>query len=333
MPAGWVSAGIAAVGTVENIQNNNKQQEAAKNANAGHDQAVASAEAINNTPFTPYGGTLTAGPDQNENMGESMARSAADPNGPAAQDYAKATGAIDSVAGSKWNTDTAKQYMNPYQEDVNKAAIEESNRTYQKNVSDAGLRAAGPGGSAFGGDREAILESELGSANQRNNAQITATGNAAAYDTALKTWQGDRDTQLRAASAYDQMGGDVTRMNTQQIQDLMKTGGTQRLIAQTGPHAAYSQFMRHQNWATDRLQPLLSLTGKNGMTPVPASNVGNQLLGLGSTIAGIWGGSAGNGLSSADNASINNTGRDPNYIPAAQPVDAISGDAAPAAVD
>jgi len=91
----------------------------------------------------------------------------------------------------------------------------------------------------------------------------------------------------------------------------MKTGGTDRIIAQTGLDSAYQQFMRQQNWASDRLQPLLQVLGKGGSSAAPQSNAANSILGLGSTIAGIWGGggfkTGGGGLSASDQANLSSS--------------------------
>ncbi len=111
----------------------------------------------------------------------------------------------------------------------------------------------------------------------------------------MKAWGQDNNTKLAAADAYLKAGSDITRMNSEQISDLMKTGGVAQVISQTDLANQYGQFMRQQNWAPDRLSSLISAVGtaKGSTTQQPKvqSNTANQLLGLGSTVAGLFGGS------------------------------------------
>jgi hypothetical protein len=297
-----VSAGIAAVGAVENISANQSAKSAAAKNNAGAAQLAGAqgsmlnqAESVAQQPFTPYTGTLTAPLSGNEQQGVSLASRTAN-TGLAQSDNAKATGLIDQVGGSSWNADTAARYMNPYTTDVTNVATAAANKNYLQNL--AGLRTAAAGSSAFGGSREAIQEGILAGQNQINIGSLTAKGNADAYDSAMKAWSTDNATKLKAADAYNQSGMDVTRMTSNQISDLMKTGGVAQVVAQTDLANQYGQFMRQQGWSAQQLNSLINAVGTaKGSTQQRApvqSNTANQLLGLGSTIAGLFGGSSSN---------------------------------------
>lgn len=271
---------------------NRKNNQAAAGLQGAQNTMLNNAQSIANQPFSPYTGTMTAPMSANEQQGSSLASSTAT-GGLAQDDNAKATGLIGQVANNPWNADTATKYMNPYTSAVTNAALTAENRSYLQDLSRAQVGTAGQ--SAFGNSRAAIQEAELTGEHEMHVGSLTATGNAAAYDKAISTWQSDNQTKLAAANAYETAGQDVTRMTSQQISDLMQTGGVARVIAQTDLANQYAQFMRQQNWSADRLQSLIGAVGTSkgspAQTPGIQSNTANQLLGLGSTIAGLYGGS------------------------------------------
>ncbi len=305
MPAGWVSAGVSAAGAiggaVQSIESNNAAQSASK-ANAASTAQLQGAqgtmlnqaEQVAQQPFVPYTGTLTAPMSGNEQQGYSLASSTA--TGQQAQgDVAQGTNLVSQVGNSDWNQATAAKYMNPYTQDVTNAATAAANKTYLQNLSSLNTNTAGA--DAFGNGRTALEAGQLASDNQINVGTLTAKGNAAAYDSAMSAWQADNTTKLKAADAYMQAGQDVTQMNSTQISDLMKTGGVSQVIAQTDLSNQYDQFMRQQGWSANQLGPLISAyAATKGQAPtqqaVVQSNTANQLLGLGSTIAGLFGGSS-----------------------------------------
>lgn len=311
MPVGWAALGTAAVGADESIASNQAAGDAAKKNNAGAAQlqgatgaVLSQGESIAQQPFTPYTGTLTAPLSGNEQQGISQASKVAT-DGLAQQDNTAATGLISGVAGSNWNSDTAAKYMNPYTSAVTDSAIANSNKSYQQQL--AGIQTGEAGSGAFGGSRGAIQEAELSGQQNLNIGSLTAKGNADAYDSAMKAWQGDNATKLNAANAYEQAGQDVTSMNSAQISDLMKTGGVSQVLAQTNLSNQYNQFMRQQNWSANQLQSLIGAIGADKGSPAQTapvqSNTANQLLGLGSTVAGLFGGSSGSSSGASINAS------------------------------
>jgi hypothetical protein len=307
MPAGWVSAGVAVVGAGESIMSNNAAAGTAKANNATSAQIGAAqgtmlndASTIANTPFTPYTGTLTAPMSGNEQQGYSQASNVANA-GQAQADNAKATGQIDAVANNPWNAQTAQTYMNPYTQQVTDNAIANQNKSYLTSL--AGLKENAAGSSAFGGGRNAIAESNMASTNAMNIGTLTADSNAKAYDTAFSNWQADNQTKLNASNAYEAAGQDLTNMNSAQISDLMKTGGVSQAINQTDLTNQYGQFMRQQGWSAQQLQSLIGAVGTAKGSPAQTapvqSNTANQLMGLGSTVAGLFGG----GSTSSSNSS------------------------------
>lgn len=298
MPAGWISAGVAVAGAVEGGMANSAAASAAKKNNAGAAQLAGAqgtmlnqAQAVSQQPFEAYTGTMTAPMSGNEQQGYSLASKTAT-DGVAQADNSKATGLIDNVAGNSWNADTAAKYMNPYTQSVTDASVAASNKDYLQKL--AGIQTGAAGSGAFGGSREAISEAQLASNQSMNVGSLTATGNANAYDKAVSTWQADNQTKLSAATAYENAGQDITNMTSTQISDLMKTGGVAQVISQTDLANQYSQFMRQQNWSANQLSSLISAVGSAKGSPAQSapvqSNTANQLIGLGSTVAGLFGG-------------------------------------------
>jgi hypothetical protein len=194
--------------------------------------------------------------------------------------------------------------MNPYVSAVNDASTAAANKSYLQNLSAIQTGAAGSG--AFGGSREAIQEQTAASNNQMNIGSLTATNNANAYNSAVQTWQADNATKLNASNAYEAAGQDVTAMNSNQISDLLKTGGVAQVISQTDLSNQYNQFMRQQGWSAQQLGSLISAVGADKGSPAQTaavqSNTANQLLGLGSTVAGLYGGSGGSGTPTVANS-------------------------------
>lgn len=305
MPAGWISAGVAAVGAVESISANQDAKAAAKtnNANAAQLQGAQGAmlnqaTAVSQQPFQAYTGTMVAPMSGNEQQGYSLASKTAT-DGVAQGLNGKANSLIDQVGGSNWNSDTAAKFMNPYTSAVTDASVAASNKSYLQNL--AGLQTGTAGSGAFGGSRAAIAESNLTGQQAMNVGSLTAHGNADAYDSAMKAWQADNTTKLNAADAYNKSGQDVTNMTSAQISDLMKTGGVSQVISQTNLASQYSEFMRQQNWSANQLGSLISAVGSAKGSPSQTapvqSNTANQLLGLGSTVAGLFGGKSSAGSS------------------------------------
>ena len=313
MPAGWVEAGAAVVGAGESIASNQSAASTAAKNNAGAAQLAGAqgtmlnqAETVANQPYQAYTGTLTAPMSGNEQQGYSLASSTAN-NGVAQGDNAAATSLVGQVANNGWNANTAATYMNPYTSAVTDASVAAANKSYLQNLAQTQVGEAGAG--SFGNDRTAIEEGELAGQNQLNVGNLTATGNAQAYDQAINTWQADNNTKLAAANAYEEAGQDVTNMTSTQIADLMKTGGVAQVINQTDLSNQYGQFMRQQGWSAQQLQSLIGAVGTAKGSPAQTapvqSNIANQLLGLGSTVAGLFGGGSSNTSSAGIDSQLN----------------------------
>ena len=321
MPAGWVSAGAAVVGAGESIMSNQASASATAKNNAANANLTSAqntmlndAQTIANTPFTPYTGEMAAPMSGNEQQGVTMASNVANA-GVAQADNTKATQQIDAVAANPWNASTAATYMNPYTQQVTDNAIANQNKSYLTSL--AGLKEGTAGSDAFGGGRNAIAESNLSATNAQNIGTLTAQSNDTAYNTAFNQWQNDNTMKLNTANAYNASGQDVTNMNSAQISDLMKTGGVAQAISQTADAAQYNEFLRQQGWSANQLGSLIGAVGSDKGSPAQTapiqSNVANQLMGAGSTIAGLFGGGSTSTNAFAGTTLANNNAAYNNY--------------------
>ena len=144
----------------------------------------------------------------------------------------------------------AAQYMNPYLQSVLQPQLEEMRR--QNDITNMGTNAKMTQAGAFGGGRQAIMNSE----NNRNMMQemnkTVGQGYANAYDKAM----GQFNTEQGQAKT---------------LADLMGTAGTQqRGIEQEGITADYNEFLAQRDDPTKQVQFLQSMV--NGL---PIANVSN----------------------------------------------------------
>jgi len=318
MPWGVAAAGVAAAGSIYSANKNantvsqaSQQSPAVQNAT---DQALTQGEAIANQPFTPYTGQVVAPLTANQQMASGLAQT----GGTQAQSYLTSAG--QELSGIKqYNDADLKSYMDPYVSSVLTPQLNEANIQYQQ--ANAALLNSKAG--AFGGDRSALTAGQ----NTYNYQQTTAAdiGNAYsnAYTNAQTAFFNDQNKQIQTANALANVGGDVSKLNTQQIQDLMATGGLQQAVQQGQLDFNLQQFLTARGWSTQQLQPLLnSIAAAKGVaqtstTTGPQSGIAGEAIGAAATIAGAYF-TGGQSINPAANAqAINNedyTGQATSYL-------------------
>src|SRR5262245_22653584 len=286
MPWAVAAAAVAAGGAYLSAD---KQAKAVKGAGSdpyyveqGKKSAIERAERIADKPYTPYTGQRVAGITGNETEASQLARTGGE----------KARGFFDQ-AGSKlgelkdYSKENLDAYTNPYIESVLQPQLREQNADYERSRSKLLNSDAG----AWGGDRAAFSASELERTHRNAIADVTGKTYSDAFGNAQQAFFADQDRKMRAADSYRALGGDVTRMNTQQIQDLMATGGVQRMLSQADLDFDYQQFVENRDWDTNNLEPLLKaisvskgapLSSKSGPSPW------GQALGAAATVAGMY---------------------------------------------
>jgi hypothetical protein len=225
------------------------------------------AQALSNMPYQTYQGPLTAGASgiQNKvfqgignltfpgNLGQSFSNTGAPTIGADGQ----------PVGGGG----LAQSYMNPYLQQALDPQLRELQRQSDiQRVQDAGrLTQAG----AFGGGRQAIMESE----GRRNllgkQADVLGTGYATAYDKAMQQFNAEQG-----------QGRDLTRL-------MADIGGVQRGIESEGIAADLGEFNAQRDFPYKQLQ-----FQRDMITGLPTGSVTNspaQLSGIAQLISAAGG--------------------------------------------
>jgi len=195
--------------------------------------------AMADQPYQAYTGPLTAGPTAAESAAFQGIAGLSIP-----------TDQMGAYVPQTFTADAAAQYMNPYLMAALQPQIDEARRQAQiQRVQDAGrLTQAG----AYGGSRQAIMESELNRNLLTNLAGITGTGYASAYDKAMQQFNTEQDREMGAQTAANTYGlAALTRQ--------AELGGIQRDIEQAGIEADRLQFEEERDFPYKQVQYMQSL--------------------------------------------------------------------------
>lgn len=238
----------------------------------GRGQALASA------PYQAYTGPLTAGESALQQQAFQGVASLAVP-----------TDQMGGFTPQSFTADTAQQYMNPFLQSALQPQIEEARRQADiSRLADAGrLTKAG----AFGGSRQAIMESEGNRNLLQNLANITGQGYARAFDTAQQQFNTEQARQQAAQDA-------VNRFGLEALGAQAGFGDIQRGIEQQGVEADYAQFQEERDFPykqTSYMQSLLqglpiASQAYSYSTPSDASQL---IQGLGGLLSLFTGGDTG----------------------------------------
>ena len=196
-------------------------------------------QALAGAPYQAYTGPLSAGPSAAESAAFQGIAGLSIP-----------TDQMGAFVPQTFTANAASQYMNPYLMASLQPQIDEARRQAQiQRVQDAGrLTQSG----AFGGSRQAIMESELNRNLLTNLAGITGTGYASAYDRAMQQFNTEQDRQAAAQTAA----------NTYGLAGLTKQaelGGIERGIEQAGIDADRMQFEEERDFPYKQVQYMQSL--------------------------------------------------------------------------
>jgi len=221
--------------------------------------------ALANKPYEAYTGPLTAGASGLQNQAFTQA---AGLQTPASIGQAATTaGGIASMApgagqytavGTDFGAAQAQQYMNPYLQSALNPALEEARRQADiSRMADAGrLTQAG----AYGGSRQAIMESEGRRNLMDKQNQMLTSGYMNAFDKAQQQFNADQarkiqeqqfgttsglqglQTGLQGAQTQGQLGSLQSQTDLAGIAALANLGGVQRGIESEGIAADKAQF-------------------------------------------------------------------------------------------
>jgi hypothetical protein len=274
MPWAVAAAAVAAGGAYAASDNAKKGAQGPASLKAGRKQAMERASAIADRPYERFQGQRIAGITGNEQMASRLARST---NTSVESDLTNSRSEL-KKSQTEFNSENLNQYMNPYLDTAYKA----QNEAYDTQRSALLNSKAG----AWGGDRAAFSESELDRVHRDSLAKISYD----AYNAASANFFQDSDRHARAAQAWRDTAGDTANMNRQQIQDLMATGGLERVLNQAQLDFDYNQFIEERDWDITNLQPLLASIGVNNGAPGKPNNEDSiaTALGAAATVAGAY---------------------------------------------
>ena len=197
-------------------------------------------EALANQPYQAYGGPLTAGQSGLQTQ--------------AFQGLAGLTVPTAQMGGftptSFTSGTTAQDYMSPFMNAALEPQMAEAQRQAEiQRVQNASrLGKAG----AFGGSRQAIMESEGQRNLLRNLADIYGTGMQQAYTQGMGQFNVEQDRAQQAQDLTNRYG--LSALAAQQV-----GGGLQRDIEQQGIAADYAQFQEERDFPYKQVQYQQSL--------------------------------------------------------------------------
>ena len=233
---------------------------------------LAKGEALANQPYQAYGGPLSAGQSELQTQ--------------AFQGLAGLTVPTAQMGGftptSFTSGTTAQDFMSPYIGAALEPQIAEAQRQAEiQRVQNASrLGKAG----AFGGSRQAIMESEGQRNLLRNLADIYGTGMQQAYTQGMGQFNTEQQRQMAAQDLTNRYG--LSALAAQQV-----GGGLQRDIEQQGIAADYAQFQEERDFPYKQVQYQQSLLQGLPISAAETDYIGQselaELLGYGGTIAEI----------------------------------------------
>lgn len=198
-------------------------------------------QALANAPMQTYGGPLTAGPSDLQQQAFAGIGSLAGA-GYTPQTY----------QGGTFGAEQAQQYMNPYLSAALTPQLAEMRRQSEiGRVADAGrMTQAG----AFGGSRQAIMESEGARNLLEKQGQAIGTGYQSAYDKAMQQFNTEQERRLGAEKAGEASRQYSADFGLKSLGEAASLGAVQRGIEGEGIAAEKQQFEEQRDYPLKMVQ-------------------------------------------------------------------------------
>lgn len=225
-------------------------------------------QALSNTPYQAYTGPLTAGQSALQTQAY---QGVAGLNIPTSS-----MGAFTPT--SYTDTGTAQKYMNPYVQTALDPQIAEARR--QAEIENLKNKTAATRAGAYGGSRQALMESEAQRNLLQNLALITGKGYENAYQKGAEQFNVEQQRQQAARDAANTYG-------LQALQKQADLGAQQRAIEQEGITADYGQFQEARDYPYKQVQYQQSLL--QGLPLAAQSYTYNEPSGLSSVVGSASG--------------------------------------------
>ena len=209
-------------------------------------QSLGEGAALAAQPLQAYTGPLTAGPSNLQQQAFA-----------GASELAQAGYTPSTYSAGSFDAASAQKYMNPYLSAALQPSLDEARRQAKISRLEDATRLTKAG--AFGGSRQAIMESELNRNLMDKQNKMLTEGYATAYDKAMNQFNTEQGRQLdvqKADEASRQFGANFAVSGLKSLADL---GATERAIEQEGIAADKAQFEEQRDWAYKMPQYKLNL--------------------------------------------------------------------------
>lgn len=197
-------------------------------------------KALADMPYTAYTGPLTAGAS---NLQQKAFQGLANLVVPTAQQTSFTPGSFTAEG-------MANKYMNPYVSNALNPVMDEMRR--QAEISKEQTRSELAKAGAYGGSRQAIMESEINRNLQDQLARVLGQGYMDAYNQAASQFNTEQQMGLSATQQAQQYG--LAALGAQQ-----QAGDIQRAIEQEGVSADLAQFEQERMYPYKQVQFMQSL--------------------------------------------------------------------------
>ena len=187
-------------------------------------------------------------------------------------------------------------FMSPYQSAVIQTTLDEFDRQAAAQKATQAAQALGVPG-AFGGGREGVLQAEYASASDRNRAALQAGLLEQGFQQAQRARQQDLQNQLGLANLQSSLGGQAQTLARTQIAGLGTLGATRQAqtqaeldaTRQANIAAAQERFSRLGQLGSGVIGLMGGSPARTSITQTPQASPLASALGIGSTLAGIYG--------------------------------------------
>jgi hypothetical protein len=227
-------------------------------------------QAILNNPAPQYTGQLTAGTSDLQNQAFQGLSNLTLPStmitaGTNLLDIGnKSTGTSYNPVGGAFDANAAQQYMNPYLQNALNPQLEEARR--QSQITQLANNAKATQAGAYGGSRQALMDTETQRNLGTNLAAITGQGYNTAYDKAATQFNADQARRIQEAQygtdvglkglsqaatanqAAGNVGAQQAQYGLQNLTALGAAGNTQQAQNQAGLNALYNQYLEQRNY-------------------------------------------------------------------------------------
>lgn len=231
-----------------------------------YEQMMGQASVAEQQPYQQYGGNVVAGMNgnqlnalqgyygmQNSAGTNAMSNAAQIANNAAQNPY---------QTGTFTNANTAQQYMNPYVQNVIDVQKNAALRDYQIQQAANHNNMAQQG--AFGGSRQAIMDSEAQRALTTNLANIEAQGYNNAFTNAQQQFNTEQqqglsaaglnaNTAIQGANTLGNIGSTMNAQGMNALQGISGIGNTQQQVEQNQMNAAYNNFQNQVYWPQNQI--------------------------------------------------------------------------------